>query len=138
MVLLNDCLAMKIEDGPSNGITVERNVLEQVQSDPAYFPELTCREVTPSLPFVVMELLGPSLSKIRIIVPGGRYSAATVVRFTHHSFCCTSSGSCTVTSSRRTSYCKHPVCLIDFEILPRRDERHIEFRANLGIVGTCQ
>jgi serine/threonine protein kinase len=142
---------MKVEERSSNrtGIIVERGFLNQVQSNLTYFPELICTGMTPRHRYVVMELLGPSLSKMRRVLPGRRYSASTAIRLAYHSFCCIEAfhdlgllhrdlkpGNFLLRAGRA-----HPVCLIDFGLsraYRRRDGSHIEFRADAGFVGTCR
>jgi serine/threonine protein kinase len=148
---LNERFAMKVEDRYSNrtGIVVERSFLDRVQSNLTYFPEMICSGITPRIRYLVMELLGPSLSKMRRIVPGRRYSASTAMRLAYHSFCCIEAfhqlellhrdlkpGNFVLRAGRA-----HPVCLIDFGLARsyrRRDGRHIEFREDAGFVGTCR
>jgi serine/threonine protein kinase len=77
----NANLAMKVESRSTDKqvLAIELRFLESLQDSPL-FPRLIESGQTSTHQFVVMELLGPSLSNTRRQLPGRHYTVATVLR----------------------------------------------------------
>ncbi|OHT06808.1 putative casein kinase [Tritrichomonas foetus] len=77
----NQPLVMKIEreNVHKSSIEIEYSVLKQIQGS-LYFPRLFGTGKLNELTFIVMEMLGPSLSRIKQYLPGNRFSLSTSLR----------------------------------------------------------
>jgi len=77
----DDVYAMKLEafTAEKRGLDSELAFIEQIQ-DSSFFPHLIEAGLTDSHRFVVIELLGPSLSNTRRQMPDHHYTLATVLR----------------------------------------------------------
>ena len=77
----NHPLAMKIERDRAhrNSIDIEYSVLKQIQNS-LYFPRLYGYGSLNDSKFIVMEMLGPSLNKVRSVLPASKFSISTSLR----------------------------------------------------------
>lgn len=74
-------MAMKVEKGnkSKSSIEIEYSILKQLQSS-LYFPHLFGHGTINDLSYIVMELLGPSLSRVKSYLPEGKFSLSTSLR----------------------------------------------------------
>lgn len=74
-------MAMKVEKNnkSKSSIEIEYSILKQLQSS-LYFPHLFGHGTINDLSYIVMELLGPSLSRVKSYLPEGKFSLSTSLR----------------------------------------------------------
>jgi serine/threonine protein kinase len=144
-----ETFAMKIEypNTKHSSLPCEVQILVALQHSP-YFPKLIEAGTTNSLRWLVMELLGPSVSATRRFLPSHRYAAYSVLQlsyemlsaiyvfheqgFVHRDI---KPGNFLIRPDRR-----HPICLIDYGLsysYRQSDSRtHIPFEFDVGFTGT--
>jgi serine/threonine protein kinase len=141
--------AMKIEypNAKHSCLPCEIQTLAYLQHS-HYFPKFIDAGNANALRWLVMELLGPSVSATRRYLPNGRYTAYSVLRlgyemlnaiytfheqgFVHRDI---KPGNFLIRPDRR-----HPICLTDYGVsysyLQEGSRTHIPFKLNVGFTGT--
>jgi serine/threonine protein kinase len=78
--------ALKIEylDAPKQALEIEIAILRDLQDSPL-FPKFMTSGRTSRFLYLVMELLGPSISSVRKVLPSGRYSKYSYMHLAYHS-----------------------------------------------------
>ena len=141
--------AMKVEmkSAGKQGLEQEVNFFRKLKPS-LLFPEFVYFNSNSEFRFLVMELLGPSLSKMRRILPNRRYSPACAIRLGLHMLKC-------IEVFHEQGYIHRdikpgnfliranlddPVCLTDFGLSKPYivNNKHIPFREQAGFVGTCK
>lgn len=142
--------AMKIEykNAKKKGIKEEINFLKRIQGT-HYFPKFITSGETDEIFYFVMELLGPSISTLKRIVPNQKYSKLTATLlakemlkaieyfhnngFLHRDI---KPGNFLIRPDR-----EYPVCMIDFglsrRIINKETGESLKEREKPGFVGTC-
>ncbi|KAH0786252.1 CK1 family protein kinase [Histomonas meleagridis] len=141
--------AMKVEYKGSKKQALEReNEFFQNLNNLPYFPKYIKYQETKRLRFLVMELLGPSITDVRKVLIGERYSISSTLRlgiemlrairgfhslgFLHRDF---KPSQVLIRASRA-----YPIALIDFGLsrryLDQNTQNYIEPRVQPGFVGT--
>ncbi|OHS97190.1 Casein kinase I isoform alpha [Tritrichomonas foetus] len=149
----NVMYAMKVEmkAAAKQGLVQEIEFFETLKQSPL-FPEYVYSGSNSEFRFLIMELLGPSLSKMRRALPNHRYTPICSIRLAYHMLRCIEKfheqgfihrdikpGNFLIRCDR-----ENPVCLTDFGLSksylidPKRDRSHIPFREQVGFVGTCK
>ena len=82
----NQPAAMKLERGCRSQIEIEVSVLKQLNPS-LYFPRLYRSGRYENCNYYIMELLGPSLSRIRTVLPNARLSTSTGLRVAIETVC---------------------------------------------------
>ncbi|KAH0790506.1 CK1 family protein kinase [Histomonas meleagridis] len=77
----NQPYAMKIEKPKrrTSQFDIEYSILRQIQGS-LYFPKLYSHGTFGQNNYIVMELLGPSLSRVKAFLPNGKFSVSTTIR----------------------------------------------------------
>lgn len=141
--------AIKTEPESTNRKTLrfEYQILARVQSSPT-FPRLGILGKGSDFTFLSMELLGPSLSTILKLIPGGKFSFSTAIRASYHILKCIEAlhifgyihrdlkpGN--ILTREGTEY---PLCLIDFGLsrmyINPTTGKHLPNRDKVGFRGT--
>ena len=147
----NPVAAMKIEyiDAEKQGLIDEISFMEKLQ-DSIYFPKFIAKGRTPTLRYLVMELLGPSVSNMRRICEGRHYSMYSLLKLSAEMVKCIEEfhahgfvhrdikpANFLIRADR-----EHPLCLIDFGLsksyLNHSTGEHIPFSDDAGFTGTCR
>jgi serine/threonine protein kinase len=150
-VATNAICAIKIEylDAAHHGLQDEIHILRQLHGS-EHFPRLIERGRCGTFAYCAMPLLGPSLSRMRRVLPGERYSVATAARLALAMLACLEAlhatghihrdvkpGNFLVRASRQ-----FPVCLIDFGLSRSFRDRHTGFHyqylPRAGFIGTAR
>ncbi|KAH0786485.1 CK1 family protein kinase [Histomonas meleagridis] len=146
----NGLFAMKVEakNAKKKGMAEEIHFLKKIQGTP-YFPKYYCSGETDDIRFFVMELLGPSTSALRRILPNQKYTKYTATFVAREMLKCIECfhdkgyihrdikpGNFLIRPDR-----SHPICLIDFGLsrryIDRETNEHLPEREHPGFVGTC-
>ena len=141
---------MKVEskDAKKKGMAEEIHFLKKIQGTP-YFPKYICSGETDEIKFFVMELLGPSTSALRRILPNQKYTKFTATLVAREMLKC-------IECFHNKGYIhrdikpanflirpdrSYPICLIDFGLsrryVDRETNEHLPERTHPGFVGTC-
>lgn len=144
----NKDYAMKVESRSTQrqGLLQEIEVFERLRTN--FFPEFIYNGEDSQYRFLVMELLGPSLSKMRRLLPNNKYIPLSSVRLAYHMLCC-------IEQLHKEGYVHrdikpgnflikkdptrtHPIVLTDFGLSKQylRGNVHIPDQKNQGFVGT--
>lgn len=143
--------AMKVEylDAEKQGLEDEIEFLEKLQ-DSNYFPKFIASGKTNSCIYLVMELLGPSVSTMRRACEGRHYSTYSLLKIAAEMVKCIEDfhshgfvhrdikpANFLIRANR-----EHPVCLIDFGLsklyINPVTKAHIPFSDDAGFTGTCR
>lgn len=149
--LSNEIFAIKIEfsNAPQKFLKMETLAMKCIQGT-NYFPKLIAYGKTSNLRYLVMELLGPSISKMRRSLPYKKYTSYSILRLSYEMLICIwefhqrglihrdiKPGNFLIRSSR-----EYPLCLIDFGLstsyFQPNSTKHIPFRTQVGFTGTCR
>jgi serine/threonine protein kinase len=147
----NKCYAMKIEITSEKHMHLRREakIMERIQTS-IYFPAIYDVGRGATFKYIVMDLLGPSLSSARRAVKTQKYSAYTILRVSMEMLYCVAAfheygyvhrdvkpGNFLIRPDR-----KHPLCMIDFGLSSKYIDsatgRHIEINDTAGFTGTCR
>ena len=142
--------AMKVEmrNAKKRGMSEEIRFLEKLQGS-LCFPKLITCGLTPEFKYFVMELLGPSLSAVRRVLPAQRYSTLTITVIAKAMLQCLEElhrrgfvhrdvkpGNFLFRNDR-----EHMICLIDFGLSRRFVNKAtgepLPSRGEVGFIGTC-
>ena len=142
--------AMKVEmrNAKKRGMSEEIRFLEKLQGSPC-FPQFITSGVTPEFKYFVMELLGPSLSAVRRVLPAQRYSTFTITVIAKAMLKCLEElhrrgfvhrdvkpGNFLFRNDR-----EQMICLIDFGLSRRFVNKAtgapLPSRGEVGFIGTC-
>lgn len=143
--------AMKVEylEAEKQGLSDECAFLEQLQGS-IYFPKFITKGVTQTCRYLVMELLGPSVSNMRRACEGRHYSTYSLLKISAEMVKCIEAfhakgfvhrdikpANFLVRANR-----EHPICLIDFGLsksyINHTTGAHIPFSDEAGFTGTCR
>ncbi|EAY10098.1 CK1 family protein kinase [Trichomonas vaginalis G3] len=143
--------AMKTEylSAKRKALLSEMYFLEKLQGSD-FFPKLIEKGKTEKFYYCIMELLGPSLSKMRRCLPDSHYKTYSVLRLSSEMLKCIQEfhncgfvhrdikpSNFLIRANR-----DHPICLIDFGLsaffINPKTGKHIDFDPNCGYVGTCR
>ncbi|EAY09252.1 CK1 family protein kinase [Trichomonas vaginalis G3] len=146
----NKIFALKVEplSNRRNILELEASVLKRLSPCP-YFPKFRIFGRTSTYSWLVMELLGPSLSTVVKRLPSGRLSMSTGLRVANSILCGLESmhkkgfihrdvkpSNILLRRSR-----EYPIAIIDFGLsrvyVDRKTERHLPARAHPGFRGTA-
>lgn len=147
----NKKYAMKIELRSANrqGLMQEIQFFENLHPSPL-FPEYIYSGSNNDYRYLVMELLGPSLSKMRRLLPNHRYTPISSIRLAYHMLRCIEQfhhqgfihrdikpGNFLIRNDETRS---NPVVLTDFGLSKKFliDTKHIPDQEQVGFVGTCK
>ena len=148
-LMTNQRYAMKTEslNSPRQALAQELNIMQRLSSSPL-FPKLVAHGTTQSFRWVVLELLGPSLSTCRHAIDGDRYLLYTVLKIALEMVRCIEKlhklgfvhrdikpANFLIRPNR-----SHPISLIDFGLAKDFLENgsHVVFREGAGFTGTCR
>ena len=147
----NKKYAMKVELRSTNrqGLMQEIQFFENLHPSPL-FPEYIYNGSNNDYCYLVMELLGPSLSKMRRLLPNHRYTPISSIRLAYHMLRCIEQfhqqgfihrdikpGNFLIRNDETRS---NPVVLTDFGLSKKFliDTKHIPDQEQVGFVGTCK
>jgi serine/threonine protein kinase len=146
-----DVFAMKVEYfNPGHSLLAHEAYFLQCLQHSAYFPKLIAAGTGDEFLWIVMELLGPSLSVTRRALLGRRFTAYSVLQLAKEMLNCIymlhrkglthrdiKPGNFLIRPDRR-----RPLCLIDFGLsisyLDPQTRKHISFESGHGFAGTCR
>lgn len=146
----NKPYAMKVElkTAQKQGLLTEKSFFDRIQ-DSNLFPTFIYYGSNSECRFLVMELLGPSLSNLRRALPNRRYTINTVCRLSYHMLKCIQEfhklgcihrdikpGNFLIRPKR-----ENPVCLIDYglsRVYLNENGEHLQPRESVGFTGTCK
>lgn len=141
--------AMKTEkiDAAKKGLLAEIDIIEKLQGA-YYFPKIIANGQTDRFYYCVMELLGPSLSKMRRSLPKHRFTTFSILRLSSEMLKC-------IQTFHNCGYVHrdikpanflirpnrdHPICLIDFGLsapyIDFKTNTHLPMKEKIGFVGT--
>ena len=145
----NESFALKVEfhQAKQPVLDIELSILKEIQGV-NYFPRLISYGETDLIKYIAMELLGPSISKVRRQLPNKRYTAFSVLRLGYEMLVCIEEmhkrgfihrdikpGNFLIRPNRL-----FPLCLIDFGLsssyIDQETNRHITYKKDVGFVGT--
>lgn len=145
----NELFALKVElhEAKQPVLHIEISILKQIQGDDC-FPRLISYGETDLFKYIAMELLGPSISKLRRQLPNKRYTAFSVLRLAYEMLVCIEEmhklgfihrdikpGNFLIRPNRLS-----PLCLIDFGLsssyIDPETKKHIAYKEDVGFVGT--
>ena len=142
--------ALKYEtaDSPEKGLIVEERILQALKFSKS-FPNIIYSGLFNSHKFMVIELLGPSLSNVRRQLNGKCYTQYSATYLSFYTLCC-------IEKFHNFGYIhrdikpgnflirpdwNHPICMIDFGLstryLDKNTGKHIPFQQS-HFVGTCK
>ncbi|OHT16365.1 Casein kinase I isoform alpha [Tritrichomonas foetus] len=143
--------AMKIEylDAEKRGLQLETKILKSIQSS-NLFPSFIASGTSENFKYIVMELMGPSLSLLRREMPDGKLSKFSLLSFSAHMIRCIRKlhkfgyihrdikpGNFLIRPNRNS-----PLCLIDFGLSRRYIDKktglHKPPREDAGYTGTVR
>ena len=147
----NQKYAMKVELRSTNrqGLTKEIQFFENLHPS-QLFPEYIHSGSNNDYRYLVMELLGPSLSKMRRLLPNHRYTPISAIRLSYHMLRCIEQfhqqgfihrdikpGNFLIRNDETRA---NPVVLTDFGLSKKFliDTKHIPDQEQVGFVGTCK
>ncbi|KAK8895581.1 hypothetical protein M9Y10_024051 [Tritrichomonas musculus] len=147
----NKKYAMKVELRSANrqGLIQEIQFFENLHPS-LLFPEYIYSGSNNDYRYLVMELLGPSLSKMRRLLPNHRYTPINSIRLSYHMLRCIEQfhqqgfihrdikpGNFLIRNDETRS---NPVVLTDFGLSKKFliDTKHIPDQDQVGFVGTCK
>lgn len=147
----NEVFAIKTENLNTKQpvLNTEIYILKRIQGA-NYFPKLISIGSYSDFQYFEMELLGPSISKMRRILPHKKYTPFSILRLSYEMLVCIEElhkfgfihrdikpGNFLIRPNRM-----NPICLIDFGLsssyIDQETGRHIIYRENAGFVGTCR
>ena len=143
--------AMKVEyiEAEKQGLLDEIGFLEKLQGS-NYFPKFVAKGKTSSARYLVMELLGPSVSTMRRACEGRHYTMYSLLKISAEMVKCIEAfhshgfvhrdikpANFLIRANR-----EHPICLIDFGLsksyINHATGQHIPFSDEAGFTGTCR
>lgn len=143
--------ALKYETCCMNGrgLAVEEEILNILKPS-KNFPEFIASGVHNGNKYMVIELLGPSLSNVRRQLQGRKYSPYSALFLSYYTLCCIEELHSHGIINRdikpgnfllRANW-EYPICMIDFGLstyyFDKKTRKHIEFQKNSNFIGTCK